>query len=265
MEKYNKILEEIEKDLNLMDPKLKEWNLNYFSNQKKRYISDLKFIEHYYKKGEILEVGSLPCHLTALLKKLSYSVIGLDLNPNRAKEFIEKYKLTVIKCDIENDKIPFENDRFNFIIFNEIFEHLRIDPISTLKELNRVLSPSGIMMLTTPNLYSLPNIISFLLGRGFNDPYEEFEKLHTIGHMGHIREYSIKEVIRFLENTGFEVTDIKFRKYEGDRKSIIPILEKKVGPVKAKLLSPALAIVDLCYNINPMWLPLQMIISKKKI
>ena len=66
----------------------------------------------------------------------------MDINPDRSKHFIEKYNLDVKKCDIENEKIPFENDWFDFILFNEIFEHLRIDPIYTLREVNRVLKPS---------------------------------------------------------------------------------------------------------------------------
>lgn len=269
MEDYNKILTEIRGDLKLVDSKLKEWNLNYFLAQKNRYISDLQFFKRYYKCGEVLEVGSLPCHFTALLKRLGYSVIGLDLNPNRAKEFIEKYNLTVIECDVENDKIPFENNIFGFIIFNEIFEHLRIDPISTLKELHRVLNRDGIMMLTTPNLYSLVKIIAFLSGRGFNDPYEEFEKLHTLGHVGHIREYSTREVKKFLGNTGFKIVDVKYRKYEIDRKFIKTVIEKEVGLAKAKLAGSPLTILDLgldlCYKINPRWLPMQMIICKKEV
>jgi len=269
MEEYNTILNQISKDLKLINSKLKNWNLNYYLIQKNRYISDLQFFKFYYKSGEILEVGSLPCHFTALLKLLGYSVTGLDLNPNRAKEFIEKYNLTVIKCDIENEKIPFEDNKFDFIIFNEIFEHLRINPIFALKELNRVLKSNGIMMLTTPNLYSIIKIIAYLSGRGFNDPYTEFEKLYTLGHIGHIREYSTKEVKKFLENTGFKIIEIKYRKYEMNRKYIFDIIEKEIGSTKAKLTSLPLKILDLLldifYKINPRWRPMQMIMCKKEV
>lgn len=239
--KYDDLFKEIENDLNVIDPNLKEWNLNYFSYQKNRYASDLEIIEHYYTKGEILEVGSVPCHLTYCFKKLGYPVIGLDINPDRVKEFTEKHNLKVIKCDVERDKIPFEDNRFDLIIFNEVFEHLRINPIFTLKELNRVLKPGGTLILSTPNLYSLLTIIRFLLGRGFNDAYNEFEKLYTLGHMGHIREYSTKEIIKFLENTGFEIIEIRYKKY------------KKTG----------ILLFDLIHHIFPKLRPFQVIISKK--
>jgi SAM-dependent methyltransferase len=244
MKRYEKIFEDLKKDLNLIDPKLRELYQTYFFEHKNRYKSDLQIIEQYYTTGDILEIGSVPCHLTYCLKILGYPVIGLDLAPKRAENFIKKHNLIVIKCDIENEKIPFDDNRFDFIIFNEIFEHLRIDPISTLKEVNRVLKPSGTMILTTPNLYSLGKIILFILGRGFNNPYKEFEKLHTLGHMGHIREYSTKEVKQFLENTNFGVIDVKYKFYNES-------INRKI-------------ILNLFYHLIPMWRPFQVIISKKK-
>ena len=128
-------------------------------------------------------------------------------------QFISEKELKVLKCDIENTPLPFETNEFGFVIFNEIFEHLRINPITTLNEINRVMSRGGILMLTTPNLYSIRNIVNFLLGRGFDDPYHEFMKLYKLGHMGHVREYSVKQLKKFLVNTGFESTYVTLKSY----------------------------------------------------
>jgi len=245
-----KLLDELETELDSIDPKLREWNQNYFRNHKNRYIGDLKIIDKWYEGGKILEVGSVSCHLTYCLKTLGYPVIGLDIRPDRLKKFIERHKLTVIKCDVENEQIPFEQNSFDFILFNEIFEHLRIDPIFTLNEMNRVLKSGKIFMLTTPNLYSLSNIVSFFLGRSINDAYEEFEKLHTLGHIGHIREYSTREIKRFLEHAGFEIMEIRYRRYGAD--------------LYEPVVRPALYILYLFYLINPRWYPMQTIICKKK-
>lgn len=51
----------------------------------------------------------------------------------------------------------------------------------------------------------------FLLGRSIADPVEEFGKLRNIGHMGHVREYSAREVAHFLDASGFAVQSIDFR------------------------------------------------------
>lgn len=217
-QKINKLLNGLETELHLLEPELKEWGINYFGDNKIRYVSDLELIQKYYQKGKVLEVGSLPCHLTYCIDKLGCPLTSVDIDPDRAKLFIKKHNLTVIKCNIETEPIPFEDNSFSLVIFMEIFEHLRIDPIFTLKELNRVLKPGGTMILTTPNLYTLDRVILFLQGRSLDDPYRQFEKLHRLGHMGHFREYSTNQVKRFLTNTGFEIIETKYEMFRKFRK-----------------------------------------------
>ena len=212
-ERLNKILNSLKMDLHMIEPKLIGWNTNYYECHKERYKSDVKIVKEVYMGGSILEIGSFPYHLTYCLQKMGYPIMGLDINPSRGKEFIKKNNILINGCDIEKEKIPFRDNTFDLIIFNEIFEHLRINPIFTLMEINRVLREGGIMILTTPNLYSLRRIFHFLNGEGFNNPYEEFFKLQMIGHMGHIREYSTVEIKQFLENTGFRVINVYYKSY----------------------------------------------------
>lgn len=245
MKKYDKFFNEIEIELKGINSEVGKWSLAYLSSHKNRYRSDLEIIEVYYKNGRILEVGALPCHMTYCLKKMNYPVVSLDINPKRMQKFIEKHKLNVIKCNIEENKLPFDDNTFGLILFNELFEHLRIDPIFTLKEINRVLKPDGVMVLTTPNLYSLTRIISFNIGRGFGNPYKEFMKLHDLGHTGHVREYSTEEIRQFLENTGYKVVDVKYKSYN-KRKGLLSLL-------------------NLIHYAIPTLRPFQVIINKKAI
>lgn len=188
---------------------LRDWSLNYFQHHHKRYDFDLDTIAQYYTAGKILEVGSAPYHLTWLMEKRGLPVTGIDIDPSRQKEFIQRAELEIIACNIEKEPLPFPNRHFHYVIFNEIFEHLRINPIETLRELRRVLHPDGILVLSTPNLYSIRNIVNMIRGKGFDNPYSEFNKLNTIGHMGHVREYSLRQVQEFLANTGFRIISSK--------------------------------------------------------
>jgi SAM-dependent methyltransferase len=215
---FEKILNNLEAELDLISPDLREWNISYFTQHRNRYKSDLELVREYYKEGSILEIGSLPCHLTYCLGKLGYLVTGLDIEPARAENFIKKNDLNIVRCNIETEKIPFANESFHLILFNEIFEHLRIDPIWTLKEIHRILNPAGRLILSTPNLYAWKNITAFLKGKGLGNPYEQFEKLYTLGHMGHVREYSSTEVKLFLEKSGFEVIKINYKTYDTYKK-----------------------------------------------
>ena len=95
MQKEEKIFDDLEKELDLISPELREWNEKYFQDHRHRYISDLEIFKRYYQNGEILEIGSLPCHMTYCLKRLGYPVIGVDINPERAADFIEKHPKAV--------------------------------------------------------------------------------------------------------------------------------------------------------------------------
>jgi SAM-dependent methyltransferase len=218
--KYERIFEDLSEGIKLLTPKFSEYSHGYFINHKERYINDVRIVDRHHKSGSILEVGGHPFHFTYFLSKLDYSVVSLDIDPSRAKPLIDKNDLNVIKCNVETEKLPFDDETFQMVLFNEIFEHLRINPIDTLEEVNRILKPGGIMMLTTPNLYALHTIVNYLIGRGIRKPYNQFKSLKTLGHMGHIREYSVNEVKIFLENTGFEVVDIKYRAYKYHIKGI---------------------------------------------
>jgi len=187
------------------------WHLNDLRSHQKRYFADLRLVAHLAPKGPILEIGSAPCHMTGLLKLSGYSVVGVDLAPQRVADFIAELDLDVRQCDIERSKLPFADERFACALLCETFEHLRIDPAFVLSEINRVLAPGAPLLVTTPNVYSLPSLGRFLLGQSVADPVAEFAKLRSLGHMGHVREYSASEVASFVEVSGFAVQSVDYR------------------------------------------------------
>lgn len=122
------------------------------------------------------------------------------------QNLIDTYKIQVKTCDIETQSFPFEDNTFDMILFNEVFEHLRINPIHTLNEVYRVLKPGGKLLLTTPNLTSFKGWYSLLLqNKTPNNVYYEYKKLMIIGHMGHVREYTATEICEFLGHIGFTI------------------------------------------------------------
>jgi SAM-dependent methyltransferase len=148
---------------------------------------------------------------------IGYSVHGVDIAPERFAKAIVSLNLMVSKVDIETERLPFSDGEFGAIIFNELFEHLRINPIFTMKEVYRVTKPSGTLLLSMPNLKSLDGMINFVFrDRAYScasDIYNEYNKLSTLGHMGHVREYTIFEVCHFLEKIGFAIDEVIYRGY----------------------------------------------------
>ncbi len=202
---------QLEIELQNFDFDLKEWSLNYFQSHRNRYIHELSNLVSLYSNSHILEIGSSPLHMTILMKKSGMNVTGIDIAPERLSELLDKYDLEVLKCDIEKQHLPFGDGIFDLVILTEVFEHLRIDPIFTIGEICRTLKPGGKLLLSTPNLYSYFNRVNYLKGRAFDDPYNEFGKLHSIGHMGHVRLYAAHQLKNFLLKTGFTEVEISFQ------------------------------------------------------
>lgn len=198
------------------DEELGRWFARYYATHRTRLAADLQIITaHLDANATILEYGAVPLLITAALSQLGFGVTGLDIAPQRFAGAIDRASLDVRRCDVETERVPFAAGTFGSVLFNELFEHLRINPIYTLSEAHRVLSPGGILLLSTPNLRSwrgLRNLLVHNLGHASSGGvYEQFEKLDTLGHMGHVREYTSREVSEFLTHIGFRIEKIIFR------------------------------------------------------
>jgi SAM-dependent methyltransferase len=198
------------------DPSLEGWYSRYCRQHRERLASDLEIVERHVAAGaHILEYGAIPLLMTAALASSNFRVSGIDIRPERFATAIADLALDVRACDVETEPVPFADATFDAVLFNELFEHLRIDPIFTLGEARRVLKPHGTMLLSTPNLRSfrgLRNLLTRNQGHAVSPAgYEQYEKLSTLGHMGHVREYTTREVADFLTRTGFSVDKIIFR------------------------------------------------------
>ncbi len=218
------------------DAALAEWHRAYVETHASRIAHDLDIVRQtLQQKSEILEIGSVPLLFTLALAQSGYTVTGCDLAPERYASALRATGLHVVKCDIETEPLPFPDGRFDAVVFNELFEHLRIDPVFTLRETLRVLKAGGILLLSSPNLKSLEGIVNYLIrDRAYScsgDPYVEYEKLKSLGHMGHVREYTRTEVVAFLERIGFSVDSLVYRgRYGSNLKQLVIRILPRLSP-----------------------------------
>ena len=211
-EEFKKAYKKLIESKDLVSDGLKDWWANYLLTNEERYTFTYDLISKYEtgSDGKILEVGSIPCHLTILLSQMGIEVHGVDLNPGRLEQLITHHDILVKRANIESEDLPFDDNEFNLILFTEVIEHLRIDPFRALKEMFRVLKKDGILLLSTPNV-TLLNKINFLRGIPYQgDIISEFEKLEKIGHMGHFRIYDKNELIEMLQFIGFAPLNVSY-------------------------------------------------------
>ena len=198
------------------EPALAEWCREYWRRHRRRLAADLWLVERRLPAGaRVLEYGAVPLLMTAALAERGYRVSALDVAPRRFAAAIDRLGLDVRACDVETAPVPFADGTFGAVVFNELFEHLRIDPIFTLREARRVLEPGGTLLLSTPNLRSFRGLRNLLLHHRAHAAsggiYQQYEKLRTLGHMGHVREYTAREVAELLGHVGFAVETVVFR------------------------------------------------------
>jgi SAM-dependent methyltransferase len=152
----------------------------------------------------VLDVGAVPGHLSLFLHESGLSVDAVDLEPDRMGSVFEAASVPTHRVDVEREALPFADASFDLVLFCEILEHLRINPLRPFGEIHRVLAPGGALVLSVPNITPLMRF-RFLRGEDYqDDPVKQFEKLESIGHMGHFRYYSRAEVESILDHHGFE-------------------------------------------------------------
>ena len=192
----------------------------YYDAHRTRFGFDLDYADKFLRPSDrIMEVGAYPYFLTLPLMSKNYDVTALDkgssLEYAHVPAVVDRFKLKVIHCDLDNDKIPENDASFDCVIMNEVFEHLRINLISSMREVCRVLRPGGLLLLSTPNLRSVRGIYNLLRKQeaycSMGGIYENYAYLENLGVMGHVREYTSKEVTDFLQQIGFEIEGIIYR------------------------------------------------------
>ena len=189
-----------------------------------RWIYILKMLRVAIKgisSPRILELGALPYGLTSLMKLFTKTEIELFLTgaPYDKNRSVEEGEVVICNplfgnyhChlplklfNVEEDRFPYPNEDFHVVLCCEILEHLVHSPSRMFKEINRVLKPGGQLILTTPNIGSLRNIMALLSGRNIywglckDDMYSR-----------HNREYTWKEVDKLVTGSNFEVLELKF-------------------------------------------------------
>lgn len=87
-----------------------------------------------------LDIGCRDGYWTERLKEKGYAVSALDVRPEYGPALVH---------DVENG-LPFDDDSFDLVWCTEVIEHLH-NPRHLLDEIERVLRPDGLAVLTTPN------------------------------------------------------------------------------------------------------------------
>lgn len=111
--------------------------------------------------------------------------------------------LADLKMDVH--EIPFEDNKFDWVICNHVMEHVENDR-KAMKEILRVLKPGGHAIMQIPIFHPIPDVT--LEDPSITSPKER-EKVY--GQDDHVRMYG-KDYPQRLEECGFKVEPVDYAK-----------------------------------------------------
>jgi len=124
-------------------------------------------------------------------------VCGCDLAEQALREARCK-GVTSVCADLNAGTLPYKNGSFDCVTCLEVIEHV-IDPLGLLKEANRVLRPSGQLVITTPNIRYFRCILKLMLDGRF--PHTTTDTFLWGG--GHLHYFTRKDLASLLGAAGF--------------------------------------------------------------
>ncbi len=209
--------------------------LEYLRFHKNRFRHFLSFLEKFEtnftdkKKIRVLEIGSHYLHTSVLLASKGYQVDCMDVKEFWDMDFVQerakKYGLNAI---VQNDLSgllanPDQEDTYDLIVFTEIMEHITFNPIAFWKNLYKMLALGGVIYISTPNAFALPNYVrnlkNIFLLKSIGITVDDIMSKVTYGH--HWKEYSAGEVRQYFKamSDDFEITINPYSYKDYDLKS----------------------------------------------
>jgi ubiquinone/menaquinone biosynthesis C-methylase UbiE len=182
---------------------------SYHQGHKRRMARTLQVIFNEKPTGSFLEIGTshlIPLALDMLLPDLEVFVTDFDLDKETMGDITISLNghSKVVHCarvNIEDEPLPFFDETFDYVLCSEVLEHMEVDPMYMLAELNRVTKQKGQLILTTPNAVSTWSITKMLRGI---EPYFYMQYRHDRSPYRHNYEYSIHTLVKVIKAAGFD-------------------------------------------------------------
>jgi len=151
------------------------------------------------KGDRLLDIGCGDGTLGYFAKNKYKEVYGVDIS-EEALKIAEKRGIIVEKVNLNEEKLPFENEYFDAVTCLDVIEHV-FEPRDLIKEINRVLKRGGILIISTPNIRHWRHLFSLIVKGRF--PKTSCDTEHWDG--GHLHYFTYKDIELLLSEHGFEV------------------------------------------------------------
>ena len=168
----------------------------------------------------VLEAGCASGHVSEKLSAQGCTVVGIEIDGSvvePAKQWLER----VIVANFDDVSLwqELEGDLFDAILFGDVLEHLK-DPLATLRESLRFLKPSGIVVISVPNIAHADVKIALINGQF---PYSDDGLLDRT----HITFFTKESLLKVVKDAGLVEVEI-FR-------VTLPVFHTEIGVEKGDI------------------------------
>lgn len=179
------------------------------------------------KRGKILDVPAGEGALALRLKNLGFEVSCCDL-------YTEIFKLsdTEIKRGNLDEKLPFDDQSFDYVVCVEGLEHIE-NPANAIREFARLLKTDGTLIVSVPNIMNIEERLKWLFNgytshfkplseNALADISKEFGGMEEIAL--HVNPIGYSEVRYLLEKNGFELQKTYLDKPKKNSWAFLPLV-----------------------------------------
>jgi len=140
----------------------------------------------------VLDAGCGDGAFLAFLRRRGFQVSGLELAQGAVTRAKRRCPDADVRIGSLEERLPFDDEDYDAVWCTDVLEHI-FDVHGALAELNRVLKPDGLLMLTTPYHGMFKNLLIALLA---------FEG-HYNPDLSHVRFFTQQSLNRCLRRAGF--------------------------------------------------------------
>ncbi len=148
----------------------------------------------------VLEYGCATGRMTEIMRDRGCAVTGIEINPEAAA-LARRYAEAVHVIDLDSERASqrLAGQSFDVLVFGDVLEHLR-DPGIILKDALKLLSPSGSVVISVPNMAHGDLRLALLEGQVNYGDWGLLDRTH-------LRWFTRNSLEQMLADAGLEVLE----------------------------------------------------------
>jgi len=165
-------------------------------------------IRRYGNGTRLLDIGCGEGFFLFNASKFGYVTKGVELSQDAVAYARKEFGLDVEVKSLE--ELRFSENHFDVVTMWQVLEHL-LYPLTTLKEIHRILKPGGMLVITTPDIGGVP-------ARILKKRWWCITRLH-------INQFTTKTLTNIFKNAGFKnISSVSYKESISLLMLFIPIL-----------------------------------------